>query len=266
MDDKSTGTTWRTIDAVQTSCEILDALREVNRAGVTELSDHLDISKAGVHSHLATLEQKELVVRSGDAYRLSLRFLDFGEAAKNNVEFYGIVKEKLDSLGKETGEVAQFMVEEHGLGVYLYKSQGSSGIQTSSYVGNRKHLHCTALGKAILAHLPDERVHEIIDRRGLPAQTENTITDEGALFDELADVRERGYAVDEEEVLKGLQCVAAPVRNQNGDLLGSISVTVPTSRMDERQFKKELPEQVASTANIIEVQINAAQFSIDHEE
>jgi DNA-binding IclR family transcriptional regulator len=252
---------WRTVEAVQTSCRILNAMRENGTIGVTELSDRLDVSKAGIHSHLATLEENGLVVNEGGTYRISLFFLDFAEAAKNEIEFYDIIKGELDSLAEDTGEVAQFMVEEHGLGVYLYKAVGSSAVQTSSYVGNRKHLHCTALGKVILAYLDADRCREIIDQRGLPEQTENTITDIDILMSELDEIRDRGYAFDDEEVLKGLKCVAAPVRNKNDDLIGSISVSAPTSRVNEERFREELPQQVTHTANVIEIQINAAQFS-----
>lgn len=257
---------WRTIDAVETSCKILNELREINKAGVTELARRVGVSKASIHSHLATLEENELVVKDRGTYRLSLCFLDFGEAAKNNVEFYDIVKDEVDSLAEETGEVAQFMVEEHGLGVYLYKKRGSSAVETSSYVGNRKYLHCTALGKAILANLPEERVREIIDRRGLVRQTENTITEAEALFDELDDINDQGYAFDDEEVLKGLKCVAAPVQNQDDELLGSISVSVPTSRIENEEIKDRLAKTVTSTANVIEIQINAARFSSNRHE
>lgn len=249
---------WRTIDAVRTSCVILEELCRSNGAGVTELSNRLDISKAGVHSHLATLEQKEFVVKDGSEYRISLRFLDFGEYAKQNVEIYDVVREEVDILAEKTGEVAQFMVEEHGWGIYIYKRRGESGVQTASYVGDRKHLHCTGVGKAILASLPHERIEEIIDRRGLPAATKQTITDRETLYDELESIRSRGVAFDDEEILPGLRCVAVPVSSQRKGLLGAISITGPTSRMKGTRFTEELPEKVSNTANVI--QINAEQL------
>lgn len=256
--DNEPGSAWRTIDAVQTSFRILEELRQSNGAGITELANELDISKAGVHSHLATLQQNEFVVKDGDEYRLSLRFLDYGEAAKTNIEIYDIVREEIDMLAERTGEVAQFMVEEHGWGIYICKRRGASGVKTASYVGDRKHLHCTGVGKAILSSLPEERVETIIDEHGLPAMTENTVTDREELLDELAEIRDRGVAFDEEEILEGLRCVAVPVSNQEKGLLGAISVSGPTSRMKGERFREELPELVTDTANVI--QINAAQL------
>ena len=163
---------WRTVEAVQKSCLILEELQRTNGAGITELSEQLDMSKAGVHSYLATLKQNEFVVNDGSTYKLSLRFLDFGESAKQNLNLYDVVQEGVETLAESTGEVAQFMVEEHGWGIYICKEQGESAVQTASYMGDRKHLHCTGVGKAILASLPRQRVEEIIDKRGLPARTE----------------------------------------------------------------------------------------------
>jgi DNA-binding IclR family transcriptional regulator len=243
---------------VGTTCRVLEALRELDGAGVTTLADHLDLSKASAHGHLATLEDNEFVVKRGDEYHVSLRFVDFGEYAKQNVDIYEITREEVDRIAAETGEVAQFMVEEHGRGVYLHKAQGENAIQTASYTGNRKDLHCTALGKAILSLLPDERVDEIVERRGLPARTEQTTTSRDALFEELETIREENVAFDDEEVLPGLRCVAAPIHHPRGHIHGAISISGPTSRFKGERFREELPEIVRGAANVIEV--NASQL------
>lgn len=247
----------RRVQAVQISCDVLEALRELDGAGVSELADRLDRSKATIHSHLATLVDNELVVKRGDTYEISLRFVDLGEYAKNGVAIYEVAEAEVERLAEETGEVAQFMVEEHGRGVYLHKARGENAIQTASYTGNRKDLHCTALGKAILSQLPTAEVDAIIERRGLPQRTENTITTRDALLDELETIREEGVAFDDEEILRGLRCVAAPVDNPTGDTCGAISISGPTSRFKGDRFHEELPEVVRGAANVIEV--NATQ-------
>lgn len=248
----------RTVSAVQFSCDIIDTLKTQGGAGVTEIADHLDVSKGAVHTHLKTLEANELVTKRDGQYQLSLRFLALGEYVRNQIDIYSVVQEEIDRLAEETGEVAQFMIEEHGRGVYLHKSIGENAVQTASHVGTRNPLHCTALGKSILAHLPEDRVHEIVDRHGLPAKTPNTVTDRDELLDQLETVRERGLAFDREEVFKGLQCVAAPVLDQDGGVIGAISVTGPKSRMQGEYLESEVAEQVQHTSNVIEV--NAAQI------
>lgn len=247
----------RRIKSVATTCELLDALRDHGGAGISELARETGFSKTTVHSHLATLLEHEFVVKRNGHYEISLKFVDFGELAKNGVAIYDIAKQEVDKLAEETGEVAQFMVEEHGRGVYLHKARGENAIRTASYTGARKDLHCTALGKAIISQLSTERVNAIIDRHGMPAYTENTITSREALFDELDRIREENVAYDDEEVLTGLRCVAAPIVYQNGDIQGGISISGPTSRFKGDRFREELPELVRGAANVIEV--NATQ-------
>lgn len=253
VSEQENDSAWRTVEAVENSCMILEELQRTNGAGITELSERLDMSKAGVHSYLATLRQNEFVVKEGSTYKLSLRFLDFGESAKQNLDLYDVVQEEVRSLAESTGEVAQFMVEEHGWGIYICKERGESAVQTASYMGDRKHLHCTGVGKAILASLPRSRVEEIVDKRGLPARTENTITTKEELFEELDEINERGVAFDDEEILEGLRCVAVPVISQKKGLLGAISVSGPTSRMRGERLREELPEIVRDTANVIQI-------------
>ncbi|MFD1599626.1 IclR family transcriptional regulator [Halobellus rarus] len=248
----------RRVQAVQISCDIIQALREKDGAGVSELAEHLGRSKATIHSHLTTLADNEFVVQRDGNYEISLRFVDIGEYAKSQVDIYEVTKTELERLAEETGEVAQFMVEEHGRGVYLHKARGENAIQTASYVGNRKYLHCTALGKSILSQLPEERIDQIIDRHGLPERTENTISTREELFDTLETVRREGVAYDDEEVLQGLRCIAAPIQHPNGELYGAISISGPTSRFKGDRFHEELPEIVQGAANIIEV--NATQL------
>jgi DNA-binding IclR family transcriptional regulator len=247
----------RRVQAVQISCDILAALRETDGAGVSQLADHLGRSKATIHSHLATLADNEFVVNNDGTYDISLKFVDIGEYAKNQIDIYEVAKAEVDRLAEETGEVAQFMVQEHGRGVYLHKACGENAVQTASHTGTRKHLHCTALGKAILSQLSTNEIDRIIDRHGLPARTKNTVTTRAELFDALKTIRSEGVAFDDEEVLQGLRCIAAPIDNPAGDTCGAISISGPTSRFKGDRFHEELPEIVQGAANVIKV--NATQ-------
>jgi DNA-binding IclR family transcriptional regulator len=243
------------IEAVEKSVLVLEALRELDGAGVTELASHLGMAKATVYSHLTTLNNTKLVVQEDAEYRLGLRFLDFGEYTKQRSRMYPVAKSEVDALAEESGETAQFLVEEHGEGVYLYKTATDRAIQTGARTGSRRPLHCTALGKSVLAHLPEERVESIVDRNGLPRHTPNTLTDRDDLYEALEEVRERGYALDDEEVQPGLRCVAAPILDFENDVLGAISVAGPTSRMSGTRFRETIPEMVTNSANIIEINV-----------
>lgn len=247
----------RTVQSVEITLDIIEYLREQGGAGITEIAEALGRSKGTVHGHIATLVDYEHVVKQDGKYHLSLYYLDLGEAVKSRLNVYDVVHEELADLANATGEVAQFAVEEHGRAVYIHKTGGENAVQTASSPGKREYMHCTSLGKAMLAHIPDERVDEIIDRHGLPGYTANTITTREELSEELATIRERGYARDREELIEGIRCVACPVM-RNEEVLGAISVSGPARRIEGEFYESELPSMVQRSANVVEIN---AQFS-----
>lgn len=242
-----------TVGATETTLRILETLKELDGAGVTELSTRLGIPKSTVHSHLTTLWQNEYVVKNGDEYRVGLQFLEFGEYIRSRMRIYDIARPEVEHLANQTGELANLLVEEHGQGVYLCRERGKQAVELDTYAGMRVNLHCTALGKAILAYLPEAEVDTIVERHGLPKHTETTLTRPEELKRELAEIRERGYAYDNGERLAGLRCVAAPITSQDGCVLGAISVSGPSSRMKGEKFEQEVPELLLSAANVIEL-------------
>jgi len=240
------------LHSVDIACDIIEALSQSDGIRVTALADKTGRSKSTVHDHLKTLEQNNLVVKEDAEYRLSIQILSLAQHVRNQVGNYNIIREELDELAAETGENAQFGIEEHGRVGYFYKTSGPKGVQTVSSVGAFQPMHSTALGKCILANLPEEQVDEIIDQYGLPAMTEETITNRDALFKELEQVRDQGYAVDDQENVLGLRCIGAPVIVE-GEIFGAVSVSGPASRFDDTRLIDELAEQVKRTANVIEL-------------
>ena len=126
-------------------------------------------------------------------------------------------------------------VLDEGMIVYLMKQEGRGAIRTTAVLGTRRPAHCTALGKTFLAFMPADEVRAIVERQGMPALTPNTITTLPRLWEELAEVRLRGYAVDREEVEEGLTCIAAPVRDHTGRQVAAVSVAGPTVRIAPEQ-------------------------------
>lgn len=246
------------VKSVHTATRLLEALDRLNGAGVTTLADELDIAKSTVHDHLKTLEVEDFVVNDNGKYRIGLRFLDFGGHARMRNKLYANAKPQIEELATDTGELANLVVEEHGLGVYLAVERGENAVSIDSYVGKREHLHSTGVGKAILAHLPRDQVQTIIERRGLPGNTAETITDRKELFNRLNTIKERHIAFDREEHRSGLTCVAAPIRADDGTVLGGISVSGPSSRCDGQRLEQELADQVTRISNIIEINVTYA--------
>ncbi|MFW6382411.1 MAG: HTH-type transcriptional regulator XacR [Haloferacaceae archaeon] len=235
---------------------LVEELMERGPCGVTELTDSLDMGKSAVHNHLTTLQAHGYVLQTDDRYQLGLKFLEVGGSTRKSMEFYQVAEPEVKSLADETGELANLLVEEQGMGVYLMRSKGQEAVDLDTYAGLRTHLHTTALGKAVLAHLPESRVEAIIDQHGLERKTPQSIGSRDELFEVLEDVRDRGYAIDDGERLEGLRCVAAPVLDSSDEVLGAISVSAPASRVKDEDLHGKLPERVLSAANVVELNIN----------
>lgn len=242
---------------VRTTEKSLEIVSELNRTGetrVTTLANELEMGKSTVHNHLTTLEDHGYVIKDAETktYRLSLKFLDIGGQIRSEIDVYKVAEPKIEELAETSGELVHLVVEEDGKGVYLCRAKGERAVELDTYVGCRHHMHSTAFGKAILSHLPTERVDEVIDQHGLPEVTPRTITSRSELFEELERTRERGFAVDDEERLEGLRCIAAPIRFDS-DVIGAISVSGPTARIDDDWESNEFVEQLCRVANVIEL-------------
>lgn len=240
------------VQATGTSLRILEAVIELNGANNTEIANHLDMTKSTVYNHLQTLLKSKYIVKDDDEYDIGLKFLRMGEYARNRHPISTVGPPEIEKLARQTNELANLIVEEHGQGVFIYREKGEEAVHMDTHTGKRLPLHTTAFGKVILANLPEERVEDILDQYGLPAHTENTITDRNELFTELEEVRQQGYAFDREERLKGLRCIAAPVI-RNNIAIGAVSVSGPANRMQGERFTEEFPNLVTSTANVIEI-------------
>jgi len=235
--------------------EVLHGLKELDGAGVSELADHLGVAKSTVSRHLSTLVDAEYVVRDDDEFNLGLKFTEMGQYALSRYGVMEYVQPLVDDLADKIDERSLFVVEEHGMGVYLRRGTGSHAVNTGSGPGTRRHLHSIASGKAILANLPLERVGEILDNRGLPSFTENTITDREELFEDLERIRETGIAFNREERIDGLNAVAAPVLGPEDEVIGSIGVSGPSHRMKGEWFTEEVADDVLGTANELEINL-----------
>ncbi|XVH33282.1 IclR family transcriptional regulator (plasmid) [Haloferacaceae archaeon DSL9] len=202
------------IESVKRSYAVIDAIRERERAGVTELANALELPKSTVHNHLRTLDALGYLVRRDGTYRLSTRYLHLGRESRNGSDVFLYGREEVRCLAERSNRYCQLVVEENGRGTILLATgwHYEDLPPTARHVyPTHEHLHTNAPGKAILAHLPDDRVAEIVARHGLPERTDRTITDEAALDEARATVRERGHAVDRGEMIQGMVGVAAPI-------------------------------------------------------
>lgn len=242
----------KTIKTVEKSFEIVEALQNLQPAGVSAVAADVDVPVSTAYMHLNTLRQRGYVVKTADDYRLSLRFLEHGGSVRQQLDYFSIVKDEVNQLKYITGEIAGFAVEQRGKRVVLYRSEGSSAVGDQIPIGEHTYLHWTSLGKAILANLPSERIDEIIDTHELPASTNHTITNKDELRGELERIRTVGYAVDDAERRRGIRGIAVPVVDANEDIIGSIGVAGPKVRFNEHRLA-ELLDILREKRNVIEV-------------
>lgn len=239
----------RTVKTSETVFGIIEALQALDGATLTELADHLDMANSTIYDHLATLEMKGYVVEQANEYHLSLQFLQHGIYARSRRKIWQPAEQVIERLSKETGEGVRIWVEEHGKTVLLGCAFGEQAVELPPFdsPGTTGFMHCHAGGKAILAHLPEDRIEKIVDRYGLPQQTPNTITDPDRLRDELDAIRQRGFVFEDSEVIPDIRSVAAPIV-VNDRVLGSLSIAAPASRMQDDYFEKELPNHLLAAA------------------
>lgn len=249
----------RTLKTSTTTLKIINGLKELNGATVTEMADYLGLSKGGAYNHLATLREQRFVVKKGTEYALGPMMVLIGEHVRRQNRLYQFGKKEIDELVEETGEYGQLVTEQNGLAIVLYLKRGKKAIG-SDYPDQMEQkplmLHHLAAGKAILQRLPEWRVDEIIAQHGLPELTANTITNEDKLKSELNNISEVGYATNMEEEVTGLRSVGAAINGPSGEVLGALSISGPKSRFQGERLKSEIPEKVVQTAGIVEVNIN----------
>lgn len=242
------------IRSAEKAFDIVGSLQEMGGAGVTELAEHLDIPKSTVYSYLSTLEETEYVVKRDDQYDVGLRFLNHGTYAKGRLEINSNARPSIEKLADETGEAIWVVVEEHGYAVSVDVTIGESGLRTFTRTGRPQYIHTLATGKAILAEYSEAEVDDIIDRHGLPGSTEATITDRDELFAELERIRERGYAFNESEAVVGNVGIGVSVVTE-GEVHGAIGLSAPENRMQQEEYRNDLPKMLMGTANEIELKI-----------
>lgn len=245
---------WAQVKTTETTLDILEFLQQNDGADLTTLASDLDLAKSTVHRHLGTLQDRGYVVTENRRYHVSVRFAKLGEHARTRKEEYILAEKMVEELAEETGERVQYIIEEHGYAVYMYIGHGEHAVRTDPGPGSRIPIHTAASGKAILSSLPDQRIEEIIDHHGLPKSTEQTITDEDRLHEELEAIRERGFAYNNEEAIEGLLAIGVPVRGAKERVTGALSISGPSHRI-QAKAENELAELLLGAANELELNI-----------
>jgi DNA-binding IclR family transcriptional regulator len=227
----------RSLAGAQVVDRVVDILEAFTRLGpelgVSDISRALGLKKATTHRLLASLRRRGIVAQDAASrrYRLGIKLWELGQMATTQVDWLDRVRPLLQELTDRVGETSHLAVLNDGQVLYVDKVESTRSLRMPSQVGRRLPAHCTGVGKALIAFLPEEVVRSLVTRRGLVSYTANTITNVVRLEHELAIVRERGYSVDNEEIEEGLVCIGAPVRDHTSHVVAALSMAGPSSRV-----------------------------------
>jgi IclR family KDG regulon transcriptional repressor len=240
------------LSSVANSIRLTKAFSEhENEMGISMLATRLGLAKSTVHRLASTLVEYDILEQNRETgkYRLGLALFELGALVRRNMDTASQAQGEIHALAEATGETIQLAILDHLSVLYIRVRESRQAVRMSSGLGSRAPAHCTSVGKALLAHQPAEVVNAVIEN-GLQRFTSNTITDPDLLRQELATIRARGYALDDEEIEEGLRCVAAPIRDHTGQVISAISVAAPVQRMSKKNVTTTIPSVVAA-ANAI---------------
>ncbi|HPT61259.1 MAG: IclR family transcriptional regulator [Aggregatilineales bacterium] len=242
--------------AISSAARAFEILRCVGKGdphiglSLAEISQQNDLDKSTVYRYLQTLEQLGMVERNDrDNYQLGWGILELAGKYLDSVSLVNVSGPFMQELSERTGETVYLAVPAGHEVIYVSKVESVHSIRMNAQIGTRMPMHCTSLGKAILAHLPETLQARILDR-GLPARTPNTITDRDLMVKELQRVRAEGFSVDNIENEEGVRCVGAPIFDYRGKVVGAMSVSGPSNRITLDRVA-DLGAQVRTAARLI---------------
>jgi IclR family transcriptional regulator, KDG regulon repressor len=240
------------LSSVTTALRLLKAFSEKDdEIGISTLSKRLGIAKSTVHRLAVTLVSEGMLEQDPESgkYRLGIALFGLGALVRRRMNVSTQARPYLFALREKTNETVHLAILDGSEIMYVYNLESSQAIRMRSDLGVRKPAYCTAEGQAILAFQPAETVERII-REGLLPRTPQTITDPARLMRTLDTIRQRGCAIEDEESEIGMRCIAAPIRNDAGDVVAAVAVAGPASRLSKKTIADFIPHVIESADRI----------------
>jgi IclR family KDG regulon transcriptional repressor len=217
-----------------------------------ELSDKVELPKGTAHRLLTSMAYFDFIRQdhASKHYHLGFKLAELGNILLSHIDLRKEARPYLISLSEEVQETVHLVILDQDKALYIDKVDLHSrlGLQMVSRLGSRIPLHCSAVGKVLLAYMPETAAETIIRNGNLDRLTGNTITDPTELKRHLKTIREKGYAIDDEENEEGVRCIAAPIRNYIGQVVAAMSVSGATTRISIDKINDSLKSRVTETA------------------
>ncbi|MDY8138611.1 IclR family transcriptional regulator [Aquimarina sp. 2201CG5-10] len=225
--------------SVEKAFKILDCFSmDKLELGVTEIAKQMGTNKSAVYRMLATMEALNVIQQNPEngKYRLGLKLFELSQKVSIHKNFISKARPFMEELVKRAGETAHLAIYKNQKVYFLDKVVGRHDLQINSQIGSEKPLHCTGLGKIMLA-FAEHNYQNIIHNLELETVTKNTITDRRKLITEIETIKNKGFALDLEENEIGLVCVAVPVFSTTGKFIAAISTSGPSARFNENEIQ-----------------------------
>jgi DNA-binding IclR family transcriptional regulator len=237
--------------AVERTLSILELL-SVTKTGLTllQLSRRLGLPKSSTYCLLVTLERRGYLLRNHKTHRymFGLKLFSLANMALSGIELRENAARFLHPLMERSRLTVHMAIMEGGEAVLIEKVESPGLVRLATWVGKRLELHCSAVGKCLLAYLPETEFLRLVRDRGLTRNNENTITSIRRLKQQITQIRHAGYAIEDEEGEIGCRCVGAPVFDHSGHAIAAISVAGTTAQIPSEEFTYfgQLVRQTAS--------------------
>jgi DNA-binding IclR family transcriptional regulator len=235
--ENSSQGTYR-VQALDRAFAVLDLLGESDMPlGLAQVASSLQLHKSTAHRFLMVLERHRMVERTVNGkFRLGLRLFDLGNRAIDQYDLRDRAQPHLRRLVAETEETAHLCILEGSHVIYIDKIEPARAVRMITRIGASNPVHCTSVGKAILAFMPEERISDVLSRTRFERFTHRTITTPEALRTEIEKTKRRGYAVDDEEFEEGLRCIAVPLLDAQRTPVAAVSVSGPSFRVTAQKL------------------------------
>ena len=240
------------LSSVATAMRLLKAFSEQEvEIGISDLAKRLGVAKSTVHRLSVTLVSEGMLEQNPESgkYRLGLALFRLGALVRHRMDVSIEARHLLRELREKANETVHLAVLDGPEIMYVYNLESTQAIRMRSDIGVRKPAYCTAEGQAMLAFQPPEVMERVISA-GMPPRTPQTITDPAALRKALEAVRQRGCAIEDEESEIGMRCIAAPIRDDSGDVIAAIGLAGPVSRLSKKALAAFIPHVIETAAAI----------------
>jgi DNA-binding IclR family transcriptional regulator len=226
------------VPALTKAIGIIEILAESGSGlGVTEICHRTKLPKSTAFLILSTLETHSLVVKNEEGkYRLSIRLFHLGMQVLESQDLRRAALPIMQQLANQPSFTVHLASLDRHEVAYIEKVDGPGFLKFNTYVGLHSPVHLTAVGKALVAWLEEAHLDEILEAKGMPQKTPNTITTAWELKQQLETIRQQGYAIEDEEGEMGVRCIAAPIRNHHGEVVAALGITAHRTDLSANRF------------------------------